>query len=163
MEEKTAPKRAHNAEKTLESKIPGEVPPNVSGLPLMTVRPGPFARWDDPVPPIRGDAIAAPFTPPRMREIPRDGDTEDLLNGLIAECHFLMREVSLPTAIQVLDATTRAQFLNTAMSLAQTGAKVGRTVAKLRGAGAVTEIRQRHISERVTTGPAPQIENGAKT
>ncbi len=121
--------------------------------------------WFEPVADIpREVARAVPFPHPRLRAIPREGDTEDLLNGLIAECHFLMREVALPTAIQVNDATTRAQFLGTAMSLAETGAKVGRIVAKLRGAGSVTEIRQRHISEQhVVNGPAPQIENGAKT
>jgi hypothetical protein len=61
------------------------------------------------------------------------------------------------------DADTRRQFLESAMSIAQVGAKVGRAVAKLRGAGVSTEIRQRHISERVYSGPAPLLENGAKT
>ena len=131
-----------------------EDPSHVPGVPA----------WDVPVVKIPFDVIYnAPFPHKRLREIPRDGDTEDLLNGLIAECHFLMRDVALPTAVQVRDATTRMQFLNTAMSLAETGAKVGRTVAKLRGAGAVTELRQRHIVEQVMATPAPQTEKGAKT
>jgi hypothetical protein len=120
--------------------------------------------FSDPVPPMAaGVARAAPFGPARMRSIPREGDTEDLLNGLIAECHFLMREVALPTAVEVRDADTRAQFLNLAMQMAKTGATVGKTVARLRGAGSVTEIRQRHISERLITAPAPLCEDGAKT
>ena len=120
--------------------------------------------WSEPVMAIAGEvATAASFTHARLREIPRDGDTEDLLNGLIAECHFLMREVALPSATQVRDATTRMQFLNTAMSLAKTGGRVGRTIAKLRGAGSVTELHQRHIVEQVVITPAPHLENGSKT
>jgi hypothetical protein len=101
------------------------------------------------------DDVVPGFARPRARPIRNDGDTEHLLNGLIAECHLLMRTVTLPSAMRAGDADTRREFLNSAMSIAKVGAKVGRAVAKLRGAGVSTEIRQRHISERVYSGPAP--------
>jgi hypothetical protein len=109
------------------------------------------------------DESAPAFARPHARAIRNDGDTEHLLNGLIAECHLLMRAVTLPSAMRAGDADTRQQFLESAMNIAKVGAKVGRAVAKLRGAGVSTEIRQRHISERVYSGPAPLLENGAKT
>lgn len=101
------------------------------------------------------DDVAPGFARPQARAIRNDGDTEHLLNGLIAECHLLMRAVTLPSAMRAGDADTRREFLNSAMSIAKVGAKVGRAVAKLRGEGVSTEIRQRHISERVYSGPAP--------
>jgi hypothetical protein len=104
-----------------------------------------------------------PFVRAPMRVIRNEGDTEHLLNGLIAECHLLMRSVVLPTAMRAIDADTRSRFLGTATSLAQTGAKIGRAVAKLRGAGAVNEIRQRHVTEHVLTTPAPQTEKELRT
>jgi len=120
---------------------------------------GRASPFSDPAPAL--DDIAPAFARPQARAVRNDGDTEQLLNGLIAECHLLMRAVTLPSAMRAGDADTRQQFLRSAMEMAKVGAKVGRAVAKLRGAGANTEIRQRHISERVYTGPL--LENGAKT
>lgn len=122
---------------------------------------GRVSMFSDPAPVL--DDIAPAFARPPARAIRNDGDTEHLLNGLIAECHLLMRAVTLPSAMRAGDADTRQQFLRSAMDMAKVGAKVGRAVAKLRGAGVSTEIRQRHISERVYSGPAPLLENGAKT
>ena len=102
-----------------------------------------------------------PFARPSARAIRNDADTEHLLNGLIAECHLLMRSVALPTAMRAADADTRNQFLGTAILLAKTGVRVGRAVAKVRGAGASTEFVQRDVRERYFS--APQFENGAKT
>lgn len=121
-------------------------------------RSSPFS---DPAPVL--DDIAPGFARPHVRAIRNSGDTEHLLNGLIAECHLLMRAVTLSSAMRAGDADTRREFLNSAMSIAKVGAKVGCAVAKLRGAGVATEIRQRHISEHVYSGPAPLLENGAKT
>ncbi len=90
----------------------------------------------------------APFPTPPAAKIRRDGDTEDLLNGLIAECHFLMRELAMPSACQTGDPLTRQQFIDSAMNLAVTGANVGKVVAKLRAAGQTTEMHQRQITER---------------
>jgi hypothetical protein len=119
------------------------------------------SMFSDPAPVL--DDVAPAFARPHARAIRNSGDTEHLLNGLIAECHLLMRAVTLPSAMRAGDADTRRQFLESAMDMARVGAKVGRAVAKLRGAGVSTEIRQRHISERVYSGPAPLLENGAKT
>lgn len=108
------------------------------------------------------DAVT-PFARAPMRVIRNEGDTEHLLNGLIAECHLLMRSVALPTAMRSVDADTRNQFLGTAINLAKVGAKVGGAVAKLRGAGTVNEIRQRHVTEHVLTTPAPLSEKELRT
>lgn len=99
------------------------------------------------------------FENPPHPEIRADLDTEKLLNGLIAECHLMMREVTLPSAIRAFDVESRQTALHTAMSFAETGASVGKTIAKLRSAGQVAEMRQRHIVERVVTQPLPR-ENG---
>jgi hypothetical protein len=82
-----------------------------------------------------------------------------LLNGLIAECHLMMREIALPSAVRAFDVESRYAALRTAMSFAETGANVGKTIAKLRSAGQVSEIRQRHFVERVMTAP-PERKNG---
>jgi hypothetical protein len=121
---------------------------------------GPFAKpTDDILAQVRHNR---PFADPLAPEIDRGGDTEDLLNGLIAECHYWMREVVMPTACRTHDANVRRDFVNTAMEFAVTGARVGEAVAKLRSAGQVTELRQRHVVEhveRVLPPPAPSGEN----
>jgi hypothetical protein len=78
-------------------------------------------------------------------------DTEDLLNGLIGELHFLMREVAFRCIIQTTDADERIRFMNSAMSLAKTGAEVAETVGHLRGGLPIDERRQRMIFEHVHT------------
>lgn len=106
-----------------------------------------------------GDAPvkAAPFAVPPRFDIDPVNDTETLLNGLIAECHHMMRAIAIPSACQSADVMTRQGFMTSAMDLAVTGAKLGKTVAKLRGAGSITELRQRRIVEEVErTLPPPQ-------
>jgi hypothetical protein len=78
-------------------------------------------------------------------------DTETLLNALVGECHFLMREVAFRCIIQTTDADQRLRFLHSAMSLAETGAKVAETVGHLRGGLPVNEKRQRMIFEHIHT------------
>ena len=102
---------------------------------------------------------ARAFENPPHPPIRADLDTESLLNGLIAECHLIIREVALPSAIRAFDVASRQAALHTAMQFAETGASVGKTVAKLRGAGQSAEMRQRYIVERVVTPPLPR-ENG---
>lgn len=120
---------------------------------------GRHSPFSDPAPEL--DAVT-PFERPTARAIRNEGDTEHLLNGLIAECHLLMRSVAMPTAMRAIDADTRNQFLGTAINLAKVGAKVGRAVAKLRTSGANnTEFLQRDVRERYFS--ASQIENGAQT
>ena len=59
-------------------------------------------------------------------------DTEQLLNGLIGECGFLMREVAFRCIIQSAGVEDRLAFMRSAMSFAETGAKVADSVARLR-------------------------------
>jgi hypothetical protein len=61
-------------------------------------------------------------------------DTELLLNAMIGECHFMMREVGFRCIIQTSDAQERMQFMNSVMSFARVGAKVAKSVARLRTA-----------------------------
>jgi len=77
---------------------------------------------------------AAPFAPPPLSPIGREADTEYLLNGLIAEMHYIMRELTVPSAASVKDADTRLSFITSSIELAQAAAKVGKTVAGLRAA-----------------------------
>ena len=84
----------------------------------------------------------APFPTPVRAVIAREGDTEYLLNGLIAECHYMMRELALPTAAETKEGDQRVRFIASAIDLARTGASVGKAVAKLRAAGQMPEPRQ---------------------
>lgn len=59
-------------------------------------------------------------------------DTETLLNGLIEDCRFLIREVAFHSARLTPDAQHRLEFLSSAKTLAVTGAEVARTIALLR-------------------------------
>jgi hypothetical protein len=82
-------------------------------------------------------------------------DTEALLNGLIEDCRFLIREVAFHSARLTPDANHRMQFLDSAKALAVTGAKVGRTIAKLRQdkPPEPEENRYRMIIEHVQNPP----------
>jgi len=113
--------------------------------------PPPPPQWSSwGVAPDLGEApmANATFMPPPIAPIRRRGDTEDLLNGLIAECHHLMREVALPSALRC-DEIQRQRYLASAMQLATTGAEVAKAIAKLRSSGQVIESRQRHYVERI--------------
>lgn len=106
------------------------------------------------------DCVAqpAPFVASPQPRIRRDGDTEDLLNGLIAECHYMIRAVALPSASRTVDPVTRQRFLGTMMDFANTGARLGKTVAKLRAAERVIELSRHEIIEQVArTVPAPAL------
>ncbi|HVU19169.1 MAG TPA: hypothetical protein VHE09_00435 [Rhizomicrobium sp.] len=100
-------------------------------------------------------AANEPFPRPEQAAIARDGDTEYLLNGLIAECHYMMRELALPTAAETKDSETRQQYISCAMNLALTGAKLGKSVAEVRSAGMTRELRQRHIIEHLERAAPP--------
>lgn len=90
------------------------------------------------------------------------GDTETELNGLIAECRFLMREVAFNSARLTYDPDDRIRFLHSAESLASTAAKIGDTVAKLRSAsgtqGPVETHRHEMVYSHVHTTPLPPCE-----
>ena len=86
-----------------------------------------------------------------VRPAPSLAETETLLNDLIGECGFLMREVAFRCIIQTTDADERIRFLNSAMGLAKTGAEVAESVGRLRGVLPHSETRQRLIVEHVQT------------
>lgn len=92
---------------------------------------------------------SAPFAVPAPKTIRRAAETEDLLNGLIAECHYLMREVAMPSAVGTSWEQTRSSFLRDAMNLAQTGATVAGAVAKLRIADRVNPEAEGRIIDAV--------------
>jgi len=85
----------------------------------------------------RGEEVrqAAPFPTPAVAPIARDGDTEYLLNGVIAEMHYIMRELTVPTAAETRDADMRRRYIASAIDLALASAKVGKAVVGLRAAG----------------------------
>jgi hypothetical protein len=78
------------------------------------------------------------------KTLPAPADTETELNGLIAECRFLMREVAYNSACLTYDPEDRIRYLTSAQNMALTGAKVGETVAKLRGGGEPAVETRRH-------------------
>lgn len=112
------------------------------------------------------EPLAVPAkTPPRyawndlwtIERAPRGpvADTETLLNGLIDECGFLMREVAFRLVQTAPDRDEAIEFMNRAMNLADCGARVGLAVGKLRKAAAI-ESRQSITLERVER--LPEIE-----
>jgi hypothetical protein len=114
---------------------------------------------DDPYNPFPGEPVesraegvraAAPFPLPALAPIARDGDTEYLLNGVIAEMHYLIRELALPTAAFTQDADVRRRYITSSIDLAHAAAKIGKTVAGLRGASQPRALRQTTETFEVT-------------
>lgn len=100
----------------------------------------PHGHWSKAVPPV---CVGA-------------DETEAQLNGLIADCRLLLREVAFHSARLACEAGDRVRFLEAGCRIAETGAKVGRTVARLRGGTAVVaEHRQRMVVEHVHTERRP--------
>ncbi len=83
--------------------------------------------------------------------------TEALLNGLIAECRFLAREVAFHSARLTPNPDDRIRFLSAAQSIVATGATIGEAVAKLHKSSAprVQERRHHMIYERRQTEDLP--------
>lgn len=107
----------------------------------------------------RLSAEPAPLAPP--------ADTETELNGLIAECRYLMREIAFNSARLTYDPDDRVRFLASAQSMALAAAKVGRTVAQLRGAGGGTRVETKRCElvyrhEHTTLSPHPSQADSAK-
>ncbi len=104
-----------------------------------------------------GDQVrdAAPFPRPVLAPIARDGDTEYLLNGLIAEMHYMIRALALPTAAETGDADVRRRYITSSIDLAHAAAKIGKTVAGLRAANMPRAARTRMETLEVT-GVAPE-------
>jgi hypothetical protein len=62
-----------------------------------------------------------------------DDETEALLNALIGEMHFNMREIAFRSMCQVKDLNDRMNWVNASIKIAECGAKVAESVARLRG------------------------------
>jgi hypothetical protein len=97
----------------------------------------------------------APFPTPPIPVISREGDTEYLLNGVIAEMHFIMRGLALPTAAAASDSDMRRSYIASSIDLALAAAKVGKTVAGLRSSSASRASRQTTETVEVI-GAAPK-------
>ena len=109
---------------------------------------------------------AGPPVPlPRLADQPAlpsaAADTETLLNGLIEECRYLLREVAFNSARLTPDADDRIRFLSSAESLVLTSAKVADTIGRLRGGSPVEEHRHRVIYEHAQTPspPSPRVKS----
>lgn len=84
---------------------------------------------------------------------PAEADTEVLLNGLIEECRFLMREVAFHSARLTPSADDRVRFLSAAESLALTSGKLADSIARLRLGTKDGEKRHRLIFEHAPPPP----------
>jgi hypothetical protein len=95
---------------------------------------------------------------------PVAASTEDLLNGLIQDCRFLIHELVYHSARLTPDPANRLSFIASARSLAVTAGAVGKTIARLRGnepvAAPVHESRHRMIVEHVETVASPSSSVG---
>jgi hypothetical protein len=101
---------------------------------MVPMHPSPMSAFNEPLPELA--VSAAPG------EADHAAQTEDLLNGLIGECHYLMREVAFRSICQCADPNDRMQFMRTAMEFAKTGAEVANAVVHLRGGAVTSETRQ---------------------
>jgi hypothetical protein len=113
----------------------GVVPPESTDLsPRRTPRLLPFTK--------------TPITPA--------SDTETELNGLIAECRFLMREVAFASACLTYDPSDRIRYLTAAQGLASTAAVLADSVGRLRAAPLPkVETRRHEMVYLRTTSPHP--------
>lgn len=112
--------------------------------------PDPAFKIGDEEPQVRlGNLPTAPLDPA--------ADTEALLNGLIADCRFLVREVAFHSARLTPNPDDRLRFLSAAQNIMITGAKVGEAVAKLRkgGVSKVEERRHHMVYEHRQTETSP--------
>jgi len=107
-----------------------------------------------------------PVPLPRLAEQPvlppAAADTEALLNGLIEECRYLLREVAFNSARLTPDADDRIRFLSSAESLVLTSTKVADAVGRLRAGPTAEDYRQRITVEHVQSA-GPRGEGGEVT
>lgn len=124
----------------------------------------PYRDFIDVVPPIeeqmkirRDPRLALPGFP----EIQNSTCTEFLLNGLIAECHLMIREVAMGSMCATNDARVRMNFMSSAMALAKTGADIAETIGHLRSGHADEErkhVTMEHIIRREGGEGTPAVE-----
>jgi hypothetical protein len=94
--------------------------------------PGRWTRHEPLVPRLN-------IAPPPASLPAANDQTEALLNDIIGECHFLMREVAFRSMCQAQVAEDRVNWVGSAIRLAETGAKVAKSVARLRHGPKVQE------------------------
>ncbi|HEY8696950.1 MAG TPA: hypothetical protein VIM02_04985 [Rhizomicrobium sp.] len=90
--------------------------------------------------------------------LPRDGETHLLLNAIIGECHFLMREVTFRSLCRATELEDRMTWLTASMKLAETGARVGDSVARLLNG---PEIRHTQHTQMIQHGQVAAVANAA--
>jgi hypothetical protein len=127
-----APKRSRQGSRRDES---------AGATQMVPLRHGPMSAFND--------RVAELAIPDAMPTTPPGANTEDLLNGLIGECHFLMREVAFRSMCQCSDPQDRMLFMNSAMNCAKTGAEIGNAVVRLRGGSVTSETVHTMRVERV--------------
>jgi hypothetical protein len=136
------------------------------GLAGMQIQPWPSHLQNHPLPrlpdPMREAALFRPNEPvPSPMPSPGPTDAETELTGMIAECRFLMREVAFHSARLTPDPAERLHFLSSACGLAQAGAVVGDTLARLRAAGTpAAESRKTLTYEVYHRAAQPNPESG---
>lgn len=117
------------------------------GVPFNPDAPGRMAPYEPAIPQLE----LAPV-PQRLPAV--DDQTEALLNAIIGECHFYMRAVTFPSLCHARFADDRMGWIGKAVLLAETGAKVGKAVARLRHGPDVKETRHTNtiVQNRVDAG-----------
>ena len=84
-------------------------------------------------------------------------ETQGWLNAVLAECHFLMREVVFRSICATDKLDERAGLLRHSMEIARTAAKVGKSIAEL-NRDRVIEARRKttveHVESVAVKGPA---------
>lgn len=90
----------------------------------------------------------APFPTPCVA-VQRDRDTEDLLNGLIAELHHFMRTVATPSACDTPEPSFRIKLIDATGDVALKGAALGEAVAKLRASTPQSPERHAQVIDAV--------------
>jgi hypothetical protein len=92
---------------------------------------------------------------------PTDHDqTEALLQGLIAECHAIIREAVLPGIRETDDHHARRYYIHSVTDLVESATKLGDAIGRLRGTAPTPEVKQRITVERIQRLSAPEGEGG---
>jgi hypothetical protein len=79
-------------------------------------------------------------------------NTEALLEGLIAECHGIVRDLIRPEYARAT-AIDRSGYIHAVSALADSAVKLGDAIGRLRGPVPAPEVRQRITVEKVQVLP----------
>jgi hypothetical protein len=97
----------------------------------------------------------------KTQTIPTAPDqTETLLQGLITECHAVIRDVVLPGIRDVDDHNSRRYYIRSVTDLVESATKLSDAIGRLRGTAPTPEVRQRITVERVQRLSTPEGEGG---